>query len=268
MENIKKGRILRDTLFGHVRIGTAVLKTPVTASSSSASSSSSPAAAVTRQELVVVIKEYEKELVEKKKTRDGHSVNEDAKNELRLHALLCRDTNLCPHIVRLYDLRADATHYYAVLEYASKGEFFAFVSHANFTRQHARHFFRQLMIGVAYMHEHNIAHRDLSLENILLDENHIVKICDFGVACEAKVGQVVSKEEAGGPVGKLKYMVHTPNNNNKFEAACEIMADHRALTCMHLTPLLRCFSSSSFRPPRFSLVTLTMLVRPMCGPVV
>jgi serine/threonine protein kinase len=149
----------------------------------------------------VVIKEYEKALVEKRQTREGHPVQEDAKNELRIHALLCRET--CPHIIRLFDLRADQTHYYAVLEYASKGEFFAFVSHPEFTRDHARHFFRQLLVGVAFMHERSIAHRDLSLENILLDEAHVLKICDFGVACDSKTGQMVASES---PAGKLKYM--------------------------------------------------------------
>jgi serine/threonine protein kinase len=232
-----------------VRIGTAVLKSPPTAGGASSSSS----AAGSKHELVVVIKEYEKSLVEQKVTRDGrrqpaamepdkrrmhrvdltssvsmacvrttgHPVHEDAKNELRLHALLCREP--CPHIVRLYDLRADATHYYAVLEYASKGEFFAFVSHANFTRDHARHFFRQLIVGVAFMHERGIAHRDLSLENILLHETCDLKICDFGVACETKPGQLLTEE--AGPVGKLKYMAP------EVRIICRPRLLTRALSC-------------------------------------
>ena len=72
--------------------------------------------------------------------------------------------------------RRSATHYYAVLEYCSRGEFFAFVSHPNFTRDHARHFFIQLMQGVEFMHSRSVAHRDLSLENILLDEHHTLKV--------------------------------------------------------------------------------------------
>lgn len=45
--------------------------------------------------------------------------------------------------------------------------------------------FSQIVKGVKYMHEHNVAHRDLKLTNILIDEEYTVKIIDFGFACEA-----------------------------------------------------------------------------------
>jgi tRNA A-37 threonylcarbamoyl transferase component Bud32 len=45
--------------------------------------------------------------------------------------------------------------------------------------------FSQIAKGVKYMHEHNVAHRDLKLTNILIDEEYTVKIIDFGFACEA-----------------------------------------------------------------------------------
>nr|AFK35954.1 unknown [Medicago truncatula] len=43
----------------------------------------------------------------------------------------------------------------------------------------ARYFFQQIVSGVSHCHEMDICHRDLKLENTLLDGNH-VKICDFG----------------------------------------------------------------------------------------
>lgn len=45
--------------------------------------------------------------------------------------------------------------------------------------------FSQIVKGVKYMHDHNVAHRDLKLTNILIDEEYTVKIIDFGFACEA-----------------------------------------------------------------------------------
>lgn len=45
--------------------------------------------------------------------------------------------------------------------------------------------FSQIVKGVKYMHENNVAHRDLKLTNILIDEEYTVKIIDFGFACEA-----------------------------------------------------------------------------------
>ena len=46
-----------------------------------------------------------------------------------------------------------------------------------------------LFVGVEYCHRQRIIHRDLKLENILLDRNGIVKIADFGLSNSIKFGQ-------------------------------------------------------------------------------
>ena len=44
----------------------------------------------------------------------------------------------------------------------------------------ARRIFKQVLHGIEYCHNKNVTHRDLKLENILLDDNNNVKIIDFG----------------------------------------------------------------------------------------
>lgn len=51
--------------------------------------------------------------------------------------------------------------------------------------------FVQIVKGVHYMHDLNIAHRDLKLTNLLIDENYCVKIIDFGFACDASQRQLL-----------------------------------------------------------------------------
>jgi serine/threonine protein kinase len=46
-----------------------------------------------------------------------------------------------------------------------------------------RAMFRQIISGVDFLHSMGVAHRDISLENILLDAEGEVKISDYGVAC-------------------------------------------------------------------------------------
>jgi testis-specific serine kinase len=46
----------------------------------------------------------------------------------------------------------------------------------------ACNYFRQIMAGIEYCHSQGVAHRDIKCENILLDENFVVKLIDFGFA--------------------------------------------------------------------------------------
>ncbi|XP_010472302.1 PREDICTED: serine/threonine-protein kinase SRK2J isoform X1 [Camelina sativa] len=69
------------------------------------------------------------------------------------------------------------------MEYAAGGELFERISTAGrFSEAEARYFFQQLICGVHYLHTMQICHRDLKLENTLLDGSPAprLKICDFG----------------------------------------------------------------------------------------
>nr|ANB59167.1 serine/threonine protein kinase 2.2 [Zea mays] len=69
------------------------------------------------------------------------------------------------------------------MEYAAGGELFERICNAGrFSEDEARFFFQQLISGVSYCHSMQICHRDLKLENTLLDDSIAprLKICDFG----------------------------------------------------------------------------------------
>lgn len=76
------------------------------------------------------------------------------------------------------------------MEYASKGDLYEVLSNAGrFTDNEARHYFRQLIVGLEYLHNNQIAHRDLKLENLLVFEKNKIKIGDFGLSSHMKVGK-------------------------------------------------------------------------------
>ncbi len=69
------------------------------------------------------------------------------------------------------------------MEYVGKNSLHSFLkskTNRQLSEQEARSIFTQICSGVSYCHAKHIVHRDLKLENILLDDFNNVKIIDFG----------------------------------------------------------------------------------------
>ena len=92
-----------------------------------------------------------------------------------------------PCIVCTYDVYETPDAIYIILELVEGGELFdRIVAHGQFNEATTKCLFRQMAIGVKYLHEQSITHRDLKPENILLtspDTNEtLIKITDFGLS--------------------------------------------------------------------------------------
>ncbi|KAI9257241.1 kinase-like domain-containing protein, partial [Phascolomyces articulosus] len=88
-----------------------------------------------------------------------------------------------PYIVKLYDVIETERYIGIILQYASGGELFEYIlAHRYLKEKDASRLFAQLISGVHYMHQKHIVHRDLKLENLLLDRNRCIIITDFGFA--------------------------------------------------------------------------------------
>lgn len=64
-----------------------------------------------------------------------------------------------------------------VMEFAAGGELYDYLSERKvLNEEEARRIFRQVSTAIYYCHKHKICHRDLKLENILLDEHGNAKV--------------------------------------------------------------------------------------------
>jgi len=89
------------------------------------------------------------------------------------------------NIIRMYDVEQSEKKFIIYMELATHGELFSRVIDAGMLpEEQARPYFQQLMSAVKYMHDQRCVHRDLKLENVLLDHHDQCKVCDFGLAHE------------------------------------------------------------------------------------
>ncbi|XP_030371169.1 serine/threonine-protein kinase par-1 isoform X2 [Scaptodrosophila lebanonensis] len=88
-----------------------------------------------------------------------------------------------PNIIHIYEVFENREKMVLVMEFAAGGELYDYLSERKvLSEEEARRIFRQVATAVYYCHKHKICHRDLKLENILLDEKGNAKIADFGLS--------------------------------------------------------------------------------------
>ena len=94
------------------------------------------------------------------------------------------------HVIRLFDVVEDARWVFCVMEYADGG---SLLDHVRARRRvpepEAARFAYQLCQALACCHASGVAHRDVKLENVLLDARRDVKLIDFGLAAFTSPGR-------------------------------------------------------------------------------
>ncbi|XP_012890743.1 PREDICTED: sperm motility kinase-like [Dipodomys ordii] len=95
-----------------------------------------------------------------------------------------------PNVIKLYEIIETDELVCLVLEYAERGNLQDLVDTVGcMWEEEARSLFRQITHATCYCHNMGIAHRDLKLDNILLDAQGKPKLCDFGLGVRCLEGQ-------------------------------------------------------------------------------
>jgi serine/threonine protein kinase len=90
-----------------------------------------------------------------------------------------------PHIARLYEVIVTESLVWLALEYCPGDELYNhLLKTGSMEPEKVQKIFTQLLGAVSYVHQKSCVHRDLKLENILLDKNENVKLVDFGFTRE------------------------------------------------------------------------------------
>lgn len=88
-----------------------------------------------------------------------------------------------PHITKLLDFLYSELHFFLIFEYVKGKQLFdVILKQTRINEEKARKYFRQIVSAVEYIHKNSIVHRDLKIENIIIDMNDNIKVLDFGLS--------------------------------------------------------------------------------------
>jgi serine/threonine protein kinase len=109
---------------------------------------------------------------------------------------------------------------YCVLDLATGGDLFDYIFTVGrgLPEKIARYYFHKLIDAIQFLHENNVVHRDLKLENLLLDSDYELKMADFGLST------TVESNYGGGVmhtrVGTERYMPPEMLEKNAYVGIC------------------------------------------------
>ena len=95
-----------------------------------------------------------------------------------------------PNILPILYVNETTSEFDLILEYASGGSLFHYIREKQYLSEPlAFRLFIQVVNAVYFLHKNNFIHRDIKPENILLFDNNVIKLCDFGWCVRLEEGQ-------------------------------------------------------------------------------
>jgi len=117
-----------------------------------------------------------------KEFRARHSYETEKEYAKKVTAEFCVGSTLHHgNIIETLDIIQEKGKWYEVMEYAPF-DLFAIVMTGKMSRDEISCSFLQILSGVTYLHGMGLAHRDLKLDNVVVNDQGIMKIIDFGSA--------------------------------------------------------------------------------------
>jgi serine/threonine-protein kinase len=107
-----------------------------------------------------------------------------------------------PNIIRAIDVGESGGHYYFAMEFVDGETLYAVLKKlGHFNEDETIEIGNQILRALGHADQHNIVHRDIKPDNIMLDQGGLAKLCDLGLAknVDTRVGETRADEAVGTP---------------------------------------------------------------------
>ncbi|KAK9728243.1 Nitrogen permease reactivator protein [Basidiobolus ranarum] len=123
-----------------------------------------------------------------------------------------------PNIIRTVDVVMEEGQIHQVMEFCPS-DLVTVIKDGQTTQEQINGYFIQMLEGLRYLHHRGVAHRDLKLENLCVDESGTLKIIDFGSSfIVTNPLDLLHRKSAMSLVGTDPYIAPEVHEKNGYDA--------------------------------------------------
>lgn len=128
-----------------------------------------------------------------------------------------------PNIVLYIGSSVHKDSYYMITENIAKGSLFDYIHNKNniLNEKTQIRIAYQIAIAMRYLHAKNITHCDMKSSNILLNDDFIIKLSDFGLS---RMVNILNLNEVKGKFGTIHWMPPEIMRAKKYEEASDVFS--------------------------------------------
>ena len=122
----------------------------------------------------------------------------------------------CPNIIKVHGFDRDGSHVYMTMEYLTGQTLGDYLNHEPQNLTQAWFIIEGIGNALAYAHKNNIVHRDIKPGNIMLTDDGIVKVLDFGIASKINENEGDETKFGGHELGALTVAYASPEMQRDY----------------------------------------------------
>ncbi|KAJ7929935.1 hypothetical protein B0H13DRAFT_1962539 [Mycena leptocephala] len=134
-----------------------------------------------------------------------------------------------PFVAKLYFTFQSKENLYLVMEYLNGGDCAALIkSLGSLPEEWTKNYIAEVVLGLEYLHQRGVVHRDLKPDNLLIDQHGHLKLTDFGLSRIGLLGRQTRESQLARPTTRYGSRSRPPSMDSAYLSSPLIHTDYNA----------------------------------------
>ncbi|KAF9568985.1 hypothetical protein CPC08DRAFT_757187 [Agrocybe pediades] len=131
-----------------------------------------------------------------------------------------------PFVAKLYFTFQSKDNLYLVMEYLNGGDCAALIKSLGcLPEEWTKNYIAEVVLGLEYLHQRGVVHRDLKPDNLLIDSHGHLKLTDFGLSRIGLLGRQTREGQLGRPLTRYNSRSRPPSMDSAYLSSPLIFPD-------------------------------------------